>query len=102
MIAHRHRRVVLRADWLVGETVTLELDGDCAKAGFGERQNRLAENPRAASPTGNEQDHGRCLRTGFDYAQAYAVPEPTASAALLSLALPALAARRNRAATHRR
>jgi hypothetical protein len=35
--------------------------------------------------------------TGFDYAQAYAVPEPTACATLLCLAAPALAGRRKRA-----
>lgn len=35
--------------------------------------------------------------TAFDYARAYAVPEPTACATLLCLAAPALAARRNRA-----
>jgi hypothetical protein len=35
--------------------------------------------------------------TGFDYAHAYAVPEPTACATLLCLAAPALAARRSRA-----
>jgi hypothetical protein len=35
--------------------------------------------------------------TGFDYAHAYAVPEPTTCATLLCLAAPALAARRNRA-----